>query len=113
MRVPIASFLVLCAACGLTQTSGPDPRRPRDQRPACTESFDAPKRDAIGALAGFISIIIGGVVLEAGGDETAGIALLGGGGVVMAASYVSGGIGYFRVKRCREAVAEFERARDR
>jgi hypothetical protein len=55
---------------------------------------------------------VGAGFLEAGGESNDGVGavLIGGGALVMVASYTSGGIGYFRIKRCREAIAEFERA---
>lgn len=114
MRGALAIVLVLalCAAgCGLTQTRGPDPRQPPDQRPICTESMAAPTRDSAGAVAGFLSILVGLLFLKAGDNETVGAPLIVGGAVVMAGSYVSGGVGYFRVKRCQRAIADWERRR--
>ena len=97
------------AGCGLTQTRGPDPNQPAGQRPICTETFDAPKRDSIGAVLGFVSLLVGLLFLEADDNADVGTPLVVGGAVVMAGSYASGGIGYFRVKRCRAKIAEFER----
>jgi hypothetical protein len=108
-RLMAAVLAVTVAGCGLTQTRGPDPRHPPDQRPTCTETFDAPKRDAYGAIAGFGSILVGLLFLKAGDNEQVGVPLIVGGAVLMAGSYASGGIGYFRVKRCRKAIADFER----
>lgn len=45
----------------------------------------------------------------AGDNDTVGAPLIIGGSVLVVGSYVSGGIGYFRVKKCRAAIAEFER----
>ncbi|MGE3546594.1 MAG: hypothetical protein AB7L28_21890 [Kofleriaceae bacterium] len=45
--------------------------------------------------------------LKADDNSDVGLPLMIGGGVVMAGSYISGGIGYFRVKRCRKAVADY------
>src|SRR5688572_19730427 len=102
--VPLVLALAVgAAACGLTQTRGPDPRQPADQRPSCTETMDAPKKDGIGAVLGLVSILAGGLILESDGDEAIGATLLVGGIVVMAGSYASGGIGYFRVKKCQRA----------
>jgi hypothetical protein len=111
MRSLTAGMLALAlTACGLTQTRGPDPRRPADQRPTCTDSFAAPKRDGIGAVVGLVAIVFGGIALESdSGDDTLGAGLVIGGAAVMVASYVSGGIGYFRVKKCRRAIADYER----
>ena len=99
--------------CGLLQTRGPDPDRPPDRRPDCTESMDAPTRDAIPAALGFASILVGLLFLEADDNQEVGVPLIVGGAVVTAGAYASGGIGYFRVKRCRKAVEEWERAQER
>lgn len=90
-------------------TTGPDPNRPMDQRPVCTETMDAPKRDAFGAIGGFLTAVVGGVFWQAGDNETVGAPLVVGGLVIMAAAYASGGVGYYRVKRCKKAIEEFER----
>lgn len=89
-------------------THGPDPRRPPDQRPVCTETFEAPKRDAFGAIAGFGLIVVGLLFVTAGDNDTVGAPLIIGGGAMMVGSYASGGVGYFRVKRCRKAIAAWE-----
>ena len=47
------------------------------------------------------------LVRNAGGREST--VLVVGGAVTMAASYASGGIGYYRVKRCRKAIDEYNR----
>ncbi len=108
-RVVAVLLVVSMSACGLTMTRGPDPQRPPDQRPTCTETMDAPKRDAFGALGGLLTAIVGGVFWDVGDNETVGAPLVIGGLVIMAASYVSGGIGYFRVKRCKKAIDDHER----
>jgi hypothetical protein len=97
------------AGCGLTMTSGPAADRPPGQRPVCTETMDAPKRDAYGALAGLLAILVGGLLHEADENEDLGTGLIVGGAVVAVASYASGGIGYYRVKRCQRAVADWQR----
>jgi hypothetical protein len=102
------AFALLLGGCGLTQTRGPNSHRPPAQRPDCTESFDAPKRDAFGAVGGFLTIVVGLLFYDVGDNEGVGVPLIIGGGVVMAGSYVSGGVGYYRVKSCRKAIAEFE-----
>lgn len=99
---------LMMAGCGLTQTRGPDPRRPADQRPDCTESFAASKRDSIGAVAGFFTIVVGLLFYKVGDNEDTGVPLIIGGGVLMAGSYISGGVGYYRVKACRKAITDFE-----
>jgi hypothetical protein len=106
-RIVAAALVVSLSACGLTMTHGPARNRPMDRRPSCTESMDAPKRDAIGAVVGLFAIL-GGVVVLKYGDAKVGAPLLVGGVVVTAGSYASGGIGYARVKKCRRAVAEFD-----
>ncbi len=93
--------------CGLTMTTGPGAVVP-GQRPVCTESMSAPMHDAIGAGIGFFSILTGLLFAKAGDNETVGVPLIIGGAAVMIGSYASGGIGYYRVKRCRKAIAEFE-----
>ncbi len=89
-------------------TRGPGAPVP-GQRPVCTESMTAPKRDAIGAVLGFFTILTGVLFIKGGDNETVGVPVIIGGGAVMIGSYASGGIGYYRVKRCREAIATFER----
>jgi hypothetical protein len=111
IRLAASVLAVTLAGCGLTMTTGPDPRRPADQRPGCTETMDAPKRDAYGAIAGLLAMLVGGLLLEADENEDLGAGLVIGGAVVTAASYASGGIGYYRVKKCRRAIADFERSR--
>lgn len=108
MRHIIAVILAVTTGCGLTMTRGPDASRRPDQRPQCTESMAAPKRDGYGAVLGFVSILVGVLFVKTDHDD-AGAALIVGGAVVMAGSYASGGIGYYRVKRCRAAIRDFER----
>jgi hypothetical protein len=109
-RVVAAVLVVSVAGCGLTMTTGPDPRRPPDQRPVCTETMDAPTRDGYAAGIGFLTLLVGLLVYKADEqNEDAGAVLMAGGAVTMAVSYASGGVGYYRVKRCQKAVADFER----
>jgi hypothetical protein len=110
MRRPtLVALIVMQVGCGLTMTTGPDPARPREQRPACTESMSAPKRDGIGAVIGFVALIAGVAFLNTeSANEDVATVLVVGGAVTMAASYASGGIGYYRVKRCRAAIAKFD-----
>ena len=97
------------AGCGLLQTRGPDAHQPAGQRPSCTETFDAPKRDAYGAIAGFLSVLVGLLFLKADDNERVGAPLIVGGAVVVVGSYASGAVGYYRVKRCRKKIEEFGR----
>jgi hypothetical protein len=99
---------LLIGGCGLVQTRGPNPNRPPDQRPECTTSFAASKRDSIGAVLGFFTIVTGALVYTVGDNGDAGVPLIVGGAVLMAGAYVSGGVGYYRVKACRKAITEFE-----
>jgi hypothetical protein len=108
-RSAAAVLALSLAGCGLLQTRGPDPAQPPDRRPDCTESFDAPKRDAIGAALGFAAILVGLRFLEEDDNQEVGVPLIVGGAVVTAGSYASGGTGYFRVKRCRAAVEAWQR----
>ena len=109
MRV-IAIVVALCmTGCGLTMTKGPDPFWPPDQRPQCTESYAAPKKDGIGAAVGLVAIVFGAVAINVGDNATVGAPLLIGGAVVMIGSYVSGYVGYTRVKKCRGAIDAYER----
>jgi hypothetical protein len=103
-----AVALVALCSCGLTMTKGPDPKAPPDQRPQCTESMAAPKRDAIGAVIGLVAVVFGGVALEADNDAVGAPLLVGGLGA-MVVSYASGGVGYYRIKKCRKAVDAYER----
>jgi hypothetical protein len=100
---------VALSGCGLTMTRGPGAPVP-GQRPSCTESMSAPARDAIPAILGFVTILTGVLFIKGGDNETVGVPLALGGGAVMLGAYISGGIGYYRVKRCREAIAKFELA---
>lgn len=95
------------SSCGLTMTHGPGPPVP-GQRPSCTESMSAPMKDAIPAVLGFFTILTGLLFVKGGDNETVGVPLIIGGGAVMIGSYVSGGVGYYRVKRCRAAIAKFD-----
>jgi hypothetical protein len=109
MKRVVAAILVLCVGgCGLTMTHGPDPRQPADQRPSCTETFDAPKRDAYGAVVGLVAILFGVVAIKAADNESVGVPLVVGGAVVTIGAYVSGGVGYYRVKRCKKAIETFD-----
>lgn len=106
----VACVLAICVAgCGLTMTKGPDPSRPPDQPPDCTTSMAAPTRDAAPAGIGFLAILTGLLFVKADDNDTVGVPLMVGGGVLMVAAYASGGIGYFRVKRCREAMQDYQR----
>jgi hypothetical protein len=109
IRVTALVLAVAVAGCGLTMTTGPDPQQPPDQRPTCTETMTAPKRDAVGAVIGAVAILFGVVAVKAGDNATVGAPLIIGGGVVMIASYVSGYVGYSRVKKCQKAVEDFNR----
>src|SRR5690348_2824390 len=105
MRRLAAGLVAMQMGCGLTMTTGPDPATPVGRRPECTESMSAPKRDAIGAVVGFVALIAGVAFLKTEtANEDLGAVFVVGGVVTMAASYASGGIGYYRVKRCREAI---------
>jgi len=108
-RVIAALLAVSLAGCGLTMTRGPDPHRPPDRRPSCTESMDAPSRDALGAIAGLLAMVVGGLLLEGDRDEI-GAPVLIGGAVLTVGAYASGGIGYYRVKKCQRAVSGFDRS---
>jgi hypothetical protein len=107
-RTVAALLATTVAGCGLTMTRGADPHQPRDQRPTCTESMQAPMNDAYGAILGLGTMVVGALFVDAGDNADVGVPLIVGGAVVTAASYASGGIGYFRVKRCRKAISEFE-----
>jgi hypothetical protein len=110
MRRLVAALLAICVAgCGLTMTSGPDPQRPADQRPVCTETFDASKRDGYGAVVGLALVLFGVIAVKAADNETVGVPLILGGATITVGAYISGGVGYFRVKRCKKAIEEFER----
>jgi hypothetical protein len=108
MRV-IAIVVALCVAgCGLTMTKGPDPRQPIDQRPVCTETYAAPKKDGVVAVVGLVAIVFGAVAISAADNTTVGAPLLIGGGALMIGSYISGYVGYSRVKKCLRAVDAYE-----
>lgn len=107
--VSVVMIAVLLGSCGLMMTTGPDPSRPPHERPQCTESMRAPKQDAFGAIAGFGALMVGLLFLKADDNPDVGVPLMVGGGVIMAGSYASAGIGYFRVKRCREAITDYDR----
>ncbi len=111
MTRPLAAVLALTmSGCGLTMTTGPDPHRPPDQRPVCTETMDAPKRDGIGAVLGFVAVVVGAALLSTDdeGNQDAGAVALAGGLVTMAVAYGSGYVGYRRVKQCQKAIDAFE-----
>jgi hypothetical protein len=109
MRV-IAIVVALCVTgCGLTMTKGPDPRQPADQRPVCTETYAAPKKDGVVAVVGLVAIVFGAVAISAADNATVGAPLLIGGGALMIGSYISGYVGYTRVKKCLNAIDAFDR----
>jgi hypothetical protein len=110
MQRAIAGLAALSlVGCGLTMTTGPDSRRPPDQRPICTESMDAPKRDSVPAVLGFVTFLVGLAIYKVSDNDTLGAGLMVGGGVTTVASYVSGGVGYYRVKACQRAIDDFHR----
>lgn len=110
MKRLVAVLLSLSlGGCGLLQTRGPDPRRPAGQRPDCTESLAAPIRDAVGAGLGFGTFLTGLLFVKVDDNNEVGVPLMIGGGVLVAGFYASALIGGYRVKKCRKAVAEFER----
>jgi hypothetical protein len=105
----MAAFLAISvASCGLTMTRGPDPQQPPDQRPTCTETFDHSKRDGYGAVVGLVFVLFGVIALKAADNESVGVPLIVGGATVTVGAYISGGVGYFRVKRCQKAIEDFE-----
>jgi hypothetical protein len=110
-RLLAAALASSVTACGLTMTTGPDPDRPPGQRPVCTESMDAPHRDAYPAALGLLTFLGGLLVYGLAGDddgEALGLGLTAGGVIVAVASLASGGVGKRRVKRCQRAIADWE-----
>lgn len=61
-------------------------------------------------MLGLLTLFVGVAFAKEADNETVGIPLIIGGAGVMVAAYASGGIGYFRVKRCRKAIKEFEQS---
>jgi hypothetical protein len=105
MRVVAVLVATCLIGCGLTMTRGPE-GTPPGQRPNCTETFAAPKQDAIIAVLGFVTILTG-ILFYKEDKEDLGTGLIVGGAVAMAGAYASGGIGYYRVKRCQKAIRAF------
>ena len=110
VRVLAFATAVAVAGCGLTMTTGPGRGVP-GQRPVCTESMRAPTLDAAPAGIGLLTVLVGVLFLKADDNDSVGAPLIIGGGALTVVSYISGGIGYYRVKHCREAIARFERSR--
>jgi hypothetical protein len=110
VRVLAFATAVAMAGCGLTMTTGPGRVVP-GQRPVCTESMRAPTLDAAPAGIGLLTVLVGALFLEADDNDSVGAPLIIGGGALTVVSYISGGIGYYRVKHCREAIARFDRSR--
>jgi hypothetical protein len=63
----------------------------------------------MGAVTGFVTFLVGLLFYKVDDDHGLGAPLMIGGGVLVVGSYVSGGVGYYRVKACRQAIADFER----
>ena len=110
MRTVFATALVVIVmGCGLTRVKGPAANRPPDERPACTTS-DAPLRtDATIGIVGVLSTLVGTLLYGIGAEnrEVPVVMIVGGIGVSVA-MLASSGVGYYRVKACREATAEYE-----
>ncbi|HUS31697.1 MAG TPA: hypothetical protein VMZ53_24515 [Kofleriaceae bacterium] len=109
IRVTALIVAMSVAGCGLTMTQGPNPSQPADQRPVCTETFAASRRDGVGAMVGLVAILFGTIAVKGADNTTVGVPLLVGGGVVIVGAYISGGVGYMRVKKCKKAIEAFER----
>lgn len=101
------ALLLAISGCGLTMTRGPTATTAG--RPDCTTSMAAPKNDGIAAVVGLVAVVFGAVSISAD-NETVGAPLLIGGLGTMAVAYISGGVGYYRVKKCRKAIEDFDRA---
>jgi hypothetical protein len=112
MKRLVVVLALALVGCGLTMTRGPGDVA-SGQRPDCTETMDAPKRDAIGAVIGLVTILVGVLSIKRADNEFIGVPLVVIGGVVTAGFYASGGIGYYRVRSCRKAIAQYEIERTR
>ena len=66
-------------------------------------------RDGYGAVVGLVFVLFGVIALKAADNESVGVPLIVGGATVTVGAYVSGGVGYYRVKRCKKAIEEFEK----
>lgn len=111
-RLVAAVLALSVTACGLTMTTGPDPNRPRGQRPVCTESLEVPRQDALPATLGLLTFLGGLLIFGLArdeDDEALGLGLTAGGVIVTAASLASAAIGNRRVKRCQRAVLDWQR----
>jgi hypothetical protein len=105
----LAVIVAICVGgCGIALTQKPDPHQPASERPRCTESYRAPKQDAIGAAVGLVLILWGATSLDTAGNEALATPLLIGGVGLFAASVMSGAVGRSRVKKCRAAIAEHD-----
>jgi len=110
--VRVIALVVALSGCGLTRTRGPGQLTDANGRAVCTTSMDAPKQDGIVAVVGLVAVVFGAVSIGADNSDV-GAPLLIGGIATMAVAYTSGGVGYYRVKKCRKAQDDFDRAHPR
>ncbi len=107
----VSCLVVLSLGCGLTQVKGPAANRPANVRPDCTTTDRPLKIDAAVGVTGLFLALFGGILYqtEPSNPEVLEVMIIGG-LATTAVMLVSSGIGYSKVKRCRTAVEDFDRA---
>jgi hypothetical protein len=107
----ICALVIVSLGCGLTQVKGPVANSPPNVRPECTTSDRSLKIDASFGATGVFVALMGGLLykVESSDKDVLDVVIIGGLSLTVA-MLVSSGIGYSKVKKCRKAVEDFDRA---
>jgi len=107
----VVGLVVLSLGCGLTQVKGPASNRPPNVRPDCTTTDRPLKIDGAFGATGVLFVLLGiGLSQSDSSDSAVPAAMIIGGLGLTVAMLASSGVGYSKVKKCRKAVEEFDRA---
>jgi hypothetical protein len=109
MHRVVGCLLVLSLGCGLTQVTGPAPNRAPTVRPDCTTSEKPIQIDAAVGAVGFLFTLIGFGLTQSDTESDVPVFMLVGGLTVTIAMLVSSGVGYSKIKKCKAAVADYDR----
>jgi hypothetical protein len=105
MRLVSMATLIATTACSLQMVRGPGDPSGRT-RPSCTQDSPGPKIDiGVGTAAGLGGIASGVAITD--GTGVAAYSLIGAGVLSLLAFYGSATLGIVRVRRCRDAVNEW------
>lgn len=107
----VAGLVVLGLGCGLTQVKGPASNRPAHVRPECTSSDKLIRVDAGLGAVGILTTLLGIALSQADtADPTVPAVMVIGGLTLTVAMLASSGVGFSKVKKCRKAIEDFDRA---